>query len=95
VQNVGDFERVLRTLAGGALLLGTRFAPRARWPLRILGTIVATSGLTGWCPIYHAAQVTSLDGPGDRPEETKREAWLAPRRAMTPSPATASPETQR
>lgn len=96
VQNVGDFERVLRTLAGGALLLGARLAPRARWPLGILGTIVAASGLTGWCPIYHAAQVTSLDGPGDRPEETKREAWLAPRRALTPSPASmASPETQR
>jgi glutaredoxin len=80
VQNVGDFERVLRTLAGATLVIGARAAPRARWPLAILGTFAAASGLTGWCPIYHATGVTSLDGPGDRPDEITRRAWLAPRR---------------
>ena len=93
VQNVGDFERVLRTVAGGALLVAAR-TPGARWPFGIFGTLVAASGLTGWCPIYHAARVTSLGGPGDRPEETTRDTWLAPRRgasmAVAPLP---SPET--
>jgi glutaredoxin len=79
VQNVGDFERVLRALSGAALLLTARMAPTARWPLAIAGTFLAASGLTGWCPIYHAGGVTSLDGPGDRPDEVTRTAWLAPR----------------
>ena len=92
VQNVGDFERVLRTLTGGALLVAARLAPRARVPLGILGTIVAASGVTGWCPIYHAAGMTSLDGPGDRPDEITRSTWLAARRGSShgvPPPASA------
>lgn len=96
VQNVGDFERVLRTLAGGVLLIVARTVPRARWPLGILGTIVAASGLTGWCPIYHANGVTSLDGPGDRPDEITRSEWLAPRHGEARAVASlASPETQQ
>jgi glutaredoxin len=94
VQNVGDFERVLRTGVGGALLLAARITPRARWPFAVLGTLVAASGLTGWCPVYHTARVTSLDGPGDRPEETMRDTWLAPRRgAPVEIGAAPSPET--
>lgn len=83
VQNVGDFERVLRTLTGAALLFGATLARRARWPLATAGTLMAASGLTGWCPLYHAANVTSLDGPGDRPDEVTRATWLAPRRRGT------------
>ena len=95
VQNVGDFERVLRTVGGAVLLLAARLAPRARWPLALMGTFAAASGLTGWCPIYHAAGVTSLEGPGDRPDEVTRTAWLAARRgAMRDVAALASPETQ-
>jgi glutaredoxin len=95
VQNVGDFERVLRTLTGGVLLIGARLAPRARWPLVMLGTTIAASGLTGWCPIYHAAGVTSLDGPGDRPDEVTRPAWLAPRRGTAGEIAAGSSESER
>jgi mycoredoxin len=81
VQNVGDVERVLRTLAGAALLIGARVTPPAvRWPIRMLGALLGVSGLSGWCPVYHAANVTSIGGPGDRPEEITRPAWLAPRR---------------
>jgi len=80
VQNVGDFERVLRTLSGAMLLLGARIAPPMRWPLAFAGTYLAASGLSGWCPAYHTAGVTSLEGPGDRPDEVTRTAWLAPRR---------------
>jgi glutaredoxin len=96
VQNVGDFERVLRMLAGAALLIGARMAPRARRPLAILGTSVAATGLTGWCPIYHTAGVTSLDGPGDRPDEITRSAWVAVRHGGSPAVARLpSPEMPR
>ena len=77
VQNVGDLERALRTGAGAALILAGSTAPRAaRWPLRLAGSALVLSGLTGWCPGYHAAGQTSIDGPGDRPAETRRTAWL-------------------
>ena len=80
IQNVGDFERVLRTLAGAALLLLSRAVPRpVRAPFVLTGAVATLSGLTGWCPAYHAAGVTSLDGPGDRPDEGRRATWLAPR----------------
>jgi glutaredoxin len=78
VQNVGDLERVLRTTAGAALLVAGAGGPTStKWPLRIAGAAIALSGLSGWCPVYYAAGVTSLDGPGDRPTETPRDRWLA------------------
>lgn len=81
VQNVGDFERVLRTAAGAALVLIGDAAPRGVRPaFRLAGVILALSGLTGWCPVYQYGGLTSLDGPGDRPDEARRRAWLAPRR---------------
>jgi len=77
VQNVGDFERVLRTTVGLTIVAAGAAAPRAlRLPVQIAGAAVALSGLVGWCPIYHAANVTSIDGPGDRPTEAHRERWL-------------------
>ena len=80
VQNVGDFERVLRTTAGAALLLASRVGPRGtRWLLGFASALIGLSGVTGWCPLYHAAGVTSMDGPGDRPDETTRDGWLVPR----------------
>jgi hypothetical protein len=95
VQNVGDLERVLRTLSGTALLLGARVVTPLRWPLAFAGTYFAASGLTGWCPVYHATGVTSLDGPGDRPDEVTRTGWLAPRRgALRDLPPLASAETR-
>lgn len=80
VQNVGDLERVVRTGAGAALVLAGSVGPRAaRWPLRVAGAALALSGIAGWCPGYFGAGVTSLDGPGDRPDETHRETWLSRR----------------
>jgi glutaredoxin-related protein len=88
IQNVGDFERVLRTLAGAALLLVSRALPRPiKAPLVLTGAVATLSGLTGWCPAYHAAGVTSLDGPGDRPDEGRRATWLAPRTTSLASDA--------
>jgi glutaredoxin len=93
IQNVGDFERVLRTLAGAALLVAGRTIPGpVRAPVMLTGAVAALSGLTGWCPAYHAAGVTSLDGPGDRPDEGQRDTWLAPRAdALSPASASSDP----
>jgi hypothetical protein len=77
VQNVGDLERVLRLGAGAALVLAGSVGPRAaRWPLRVTGAALALSGIAGWCPGYQSAGVTSIDGPGDRPDEAHRSTWL-------------------
>jgi glutaredoxin len=80
VQNVGDAERIARTAGGAVVLLASVFAPTgARWPLGVAGTVLAFTGLTGWCPAYHAAGVTSLGGPGDHRHEAERRSWLAQR----------------
>ena len=85
IQNVGDIERVARTTAGIALVAAAGASPRAlRWPLRALGLVAAVTGISGWCPAYHTVGVTSLGGPGDRPEEAEREAWVAPRAQIGP-----------
>ncbi len=77
LQNVGDVERVARTSAGLALAALAAAAPRSlRWPLRLAGAIGVITGVTGWCPAYHAAGVTSIGGPGDRPGEAERRGWL-------------------
>jgi glutaredoxin len=80
IQNIGDIERVARTTLGAALLAGASAAPRPlRWPLRLAGVFAAATGISGWCPAYSAAGVTSLGGPGDRPDEAERSAWLVAR----------------
>jgi Inner membrane protein YgaP-like, transmembrane domain len=77
VQNVGDVERLGRTIGGLAILALGSGSPRSvRWPLRALGAGIALTGVTGWCPLYHSAGVTSLGGPGDRPDEATRQRWL-------------------
>jgi glutaredoxin len=79
LQNVGDVERVARTTAGLAIVAAAGAAPRSlRWPLRVVGLITAATGVTGWCPGYYSAGVTSLGGPGDRPDEAERRGWLRP-----------------
>jgi glutaredoxin len=87
LQNVGDVERVVRTTAGLAVLAGAGAVPRAlRWPLRMLGFASAASGISGWCPFYYAAAVTSLGGPGDRPDEAERREWIVPRAMVAGDP---------
>jgi glutaredoxin len=79
VQNVGDVERIGRTIAGLAIVATGSSAPRSvRWPMRLLGAGIALTGLSGWCPVYSCARVTSLGGPGDRPDESTHAAWLSP-----------------
>ena len=79
IQNVGDMERVGRTFAGLALIGAAGTVPRAwRWPVRLFGAGIALSGISGWCPAYSSAGMTSLGGPGDRPAESSRNSWVAP-----------------
>jgi hypothetical protein len=81
MQNVGDVERVGRTAAAVVLWgLTRRASPSVRRRLRLVALAVAATGVSGWCPVYHAAGVTSLGGPGDRPDEAERCAWLITRR---------------
>jgi hypothetical protein len=78
---------------GGAILATAAAMPRAsRWPLALLGLFAATTGLTGWCPAYYRAGVTSLGGPGDRPSESERDAWVSPRSVSAPRLVTAGTE---
>ena len=92
IQNIGDIERVARTTLGAALLAGASAAPRGwRWPLRLAGAFAAATGISGWCPAYSAARVTSLGGPGDRPDEAERSAWLVARAELA-EPATEGTE---
>lgn len=79
VQNVGDLERAGRTAAGLFVMGAAQMCPRAlRWPLRLAGAALALTGVSGWSPTYALAGLTSLDGPGDRPHESSRQAWFAP-----------------
>jgi mycoredoxin len=87
VQNVGDMERAARAVAGVALMALSPAAPPAlRRPMALLGAAVSLTGLSGWCPVYYAAGVNSLGGPGDRPDEATRGSWLAPRKSSAPQP---------
>jgi len=88
VQNVGDIERMLRVGVGAAVMLAAGSAPRSvRWPLRLAGALSAVTGFAGWCPVYHLSGVSSLEGPGDRPDETTRDAWLIRRRPTAEQPS--------
>jgi mycoredoxin len=89
VQNVGDIERALRATVGAAILGLGGLVPRgSRWPFSVVGLFVGMTGLLGWCPAYHYAGMTSIGGPGDRPDESERDEWVSPN-ARHPVPASA------
>jgi mycoredoxin len=77
LQNVGDFERVIRVSSGLLMLATQRQAPPLlRGLLTLAGTSLVLTGVFGWCPVFHAKGVSSLNGPGDRPDEAERQTWL-------------------
>lgn len=77
VQNVGDMERCLRVSGGLLLLALERQAPRAARGVTFLtGVTLLLTGIAGWCPVFSAKGVSSLNGPGDRPDEAERRSWL-------------------
>jgi glutaredoxin len=69
------------TLAGALVELEmlTQEDVHERMGVQNVGDVVTLTGVTGWCPAYYSAGVTSLGGPGDRPDETMRGRWLARR----------------
>ena len=76
--NVGDLDRALRLGAAAAAFIGTARAPHVvRWPIRAGALVLALTAARAWCPVYDAWQVTSMDGPGDRPDAAERRTWLA------------------
>lgn len=78
-QNVGDLERALRLAGAGVAIAMTSRAPwPVRLPLRMAGLGLLATAVLGWCPVYDARGVTSVGGPGDRPDEAERERWLGP-----------------
>jgi len=78
-QNVGDTERMLRTGLGAALYLAVRdLPPGLRLPGRALGLGLMLTGVSGFCPIFHARRVSSIGGPVDRPGEAEHRSWLRP-----------------
>jgi glutaredoxin len=84
VQNVGDLERALRVSSGLLLLALERLAPRpARGLTFLTGITLLLTGVAGWCPVFSANGVSSLHGPGDRPDEAERRAWLMRREPVT------------
>jgi glutaredoxin len=81
LQNVGDFERVIRLSSGLLVLASQRQAPAVlRGLLTLTGAGLVLTGVFGWCPVFHAKGVSSLNGPGDRPDEAERQTWLRPGR---------------
>ena len=94
LQNVGDFERVIRVSSGLLVLASQRQAPRVlRGLLTLTGAGLVLTGVFGWCPVFHAKGVSSLNGPGDRPDEAERQSWLRPGRRDRTRPRARNPMT--
>lgn len=49
-RNVGNIERMVRIVAGLAILSLTVIGPQSLWGL--LGIVPLLTGLVGWCPPY-------------------------------------------
>lgn len=49
-QNVGTTERIIRILAGIAILSLAFVGPKSAWAY--LGIVPLATGLLGWCPPY-------------------------------------------
>jgi hypothetical protein len=49
-KNIGNGERVVRVLAGAAILFLAFVGPQSPWAY--LGIIPLATGLVGWCPPY-------------------------------------------
>ncbi|MES4784755.1 MAG: cyclase [Nitrospiraceae bacterium] len=61
-ENVGDIERLVSGFVGGALLIAGLMRPsRARSALALTGAALLHRGVTGFCPLYHAAGINTAD----------------------------------
>lgn len=56
-RNVGDIERVVRVVAGLAILSLVFVGPQSLWGL--VGLVPVFTGLTGWCPPYQLLGIST------------------------------------
>jgi hypothetical protein len=56
-KNVGNLDRVLRIIAGAAILSFAFVGPQSPWAY--LGIIPLATGLAGWCPPYALLGISS------------------------------------
>lgn len=63
-RNIGDIERVIRVLAGLALLSLVFVGPRTLWGL--IGIVPIATGLSGWCPPYSLLGISTCKHGGDK-----------------------------
>ncbi len=49
-KNIGNVERIIRIIAGVAILSLAFAGPQSPWAY--LGIIPLATGLVGWCPLY-------------------------------------------
>jgi hypothetical protein len=61
-KNVGNVERVLRIIAGAAILSFAFVGPQSPWAY--LGIIPLATGLVGWCPPYALLGISSCKTGG-------------------------------
>jgi hypothetical protein len=57
-RNVGSLDRVIRIVAGIALLTLVFVGPRTAWGY--LGLIPLITGWVGWCPLYSLLRISSV-----------------------------------
>jgi len=60
--NQSTFERFVRIIVGGILLILATYlpvGPALSWILVIAGLVLMLTGLAGWCPIYSALNLST------------------------------------
>lgn len=58
-KNVGSIERIIRILAGAAILSLAFVGPKSPWAY--LGIVPLLTGLVGWCPPYALLGISTCD----------------------------------
>lgn len=56
-RNIGDVERVVRVVAGLAILSLVFVGPQTLWGL--FGIVPILTGLSGWCPPYQLLGIST------------------------------------
>jgi hypothetical protein len=59
-KNIGSLERVIRIVAGIAILCLAFAGPKSPWAY--LGIVPFSTGLIGWCPAYAVFGFSTCEG---------------------------------
>jgi hypothetical protein len=63
MKNEGTLDRVLRVVAGVAILSLTLVGPQSLWGL--VGLVPLATGLVGFCPVYTLLGIRTCAAPGE------------------------------